>query len=57
MEKEAVDPCMQRWEQKEHQGWLHSGIQIGTIRTQWMEVGRAGMPPTNVALKISEGVV
>ena len=48
---------MQRWEQKEHQGWLHSGIQIGTIRTQWMEVGRAGMPPTNVALKISEGVV
>ena len=40
LEKEAVDPYMQRWEPKERQGWLHSGVQIGTIRTQWTGSGQ-----------------
>ena len=40
LEKEAVDPYMQRWEQRERQGWPHGGVQTGAIWTQWMGSGQ-----------------
>lgn len=52
MEKEAVDSCLQRCEQREPRA---SGT--GIPPSVEGKGGRAGTPPTNMALKIIEGVV